>query len=156
MPSPINEYNKRINTIRSEIRNLKTAHFKTATKISTIEKTYNINFSLYLDTLTGEMYGDKRAIITLTTEDNSEMISACYVDGIDPAFVANNRFLAVHKITSDPGEVKYEIIVISQNPNDFNTLWGGGSVNLNYTIRLVGSSQFNISVEYRNYLGGSS
>lgn len=154
MNSEIELYNKRINALKREIRNLKTAHFKTATTISTISKTANITFSLYLDTNTYEIYGDKRAIITLTTTDNSEMISACYINGLTSNL--NSRYISVQRITSSAGTIKYEVVIISQNTDDFNTLIGGGSVNLNYTLTLVGSSKFNTSVSYRNFLGGSS
>ncbi len=149
-------YDERIKNLEREVRQLKTSHFKTATKISTISKTIGITFSLYLDTNTFEIYGDKRAIITLTTSDNSDMISACYVNGLNPTMINNNRFLKVQRIVSDSGKVKYEVIIISYNSDDYNTLSGGGSVNLNYTLTLVGSSNFTASVSYRNFFGGSS
>lgn len=156
MNSEIYLLNKRINALESEIRNLKTAHFKTATTINTMTATANITFSLYLDQLTGEIYGDKRAIITLVTEDNTEMVSACYVNGLDPTMTQNNRFMEVQRINSANGQIKYEVLITSQNADDFATLMGGGSVVLDYTLTLVGSSKFTASVDYRNILGGSS
>ena len=154
MSSGINEYNKKINYLKNELRNLKTAHFKTATTIETMTVNTSVSFSLYLDPITNEIYGDKRAIITLTTADNSEMLSACYIDGLDANM--NNRYLRVQRITSTSGAIKYEIIITSSNMDDYNTLAGGGSVNLSYGVTLVGSRQFIPSVEYRNFFGGSS
>lgn len=154
MNSGINLYNKKINNLKREIRNLKTAHFKTATTIKTMSSTTNITFSLYLDTNTNEIYGSERAIITLTTTDNSEMISACYINELNANL--DDRYLRVQRITSDPGTIKYEIIIISYNQNDYTILGGGGSVNLNYTLTLVGSSKFTSSISYRSFFGGSS
>lgn len=156
MSTEIDLYNKRINALKAEIRYLKTAHFKTATKISTMTATIPITFSLYLNNNTGDIYGDKRAIITLETLDNSEMISSCYVNNLTPSFINDNRYLSVNRITSDIGEIKYEVIVISQNYDDFVELSNGGSINLNFTLTLVGSSRFTPSVVYRNFFGGSS
>lgn len=151
-----NLYNQKIISLKNEIRYLKTAHYKTATKISTMQNSVSINFSLFLNPDTYEIYGDKRAIITLTTSDNSDMISSCYIDEVGPSLVSDYRFVSVDRITSDVGKVKYEVIVMSQNPDDYTTLIGGGSINLNFTATLIGSSRFITSIEYRNFLGGSS
>lgn len=148
-------FGKRIQDLEQEIRQLKTAHFKTASKISTISKTIGISFSLYLDTNTNEVYGSKRAIITLDA-NGSDMISACYVNELSPSLIQNNRFLRVQRITSNPGEIKYEVIIISYNYDDYTILSGGGSVDLNYTLTLIGSSNFTPLVSYRNFFGGSS
>ena len=148
-------YDKRINNLMSEIRNLKTAHFKTATTINTMELNKTVNFSLTLDSLSGQVFSTQRAIITMTSEDGSNMISACYLNGITPSNI-DDRYVFVKRISSDDGQRKYEVVVFSQNADDWNTLWGGGSVNLSYSLRLVGSSKFTASVSYRNILGGSS
>lgn len=148
-------YAQRIKTLRREIRQLKTAHYKTATTISTLESDAALSFSLMLDTLSGSIYSTQRAIITMTASDNTNMISACYLVGVTPDNYAN-RYPAVRRMQAPPGQSKYEVAVTSQNADDYNTLAGGGSVNLSYTVRLVGSSEFNVGVSYRSITGGSS
>lgn len=145
---------KRLNDLKREIRYLKTAHFKTATTINTMTLNQTVNFSLTLDGLSGNIYSTRRAIITLTTDNSSEMVSACYLTGVTPSNL-NDRFIFIKRIASGVGEVKYDVAVFSQNASDYNTLAGGGSVNLSYTLEAVGSSKFSLSVEYHNILGGS-
>lgn len=145
---------RRLNDLKREIRYLKTAHFKTATTINTMILNQNLNFSLTLDGLSGNIFSTRRAIITLNTDDGSEMVSSCYLNGITPSNL-NNRFVFIKRIASDAGQVKYDVAVFSQNADDYDTLAGGGSVNLTYNIQAVGSSKFSLSVEYHNILGGS-
>ena len=149
-------YAKRILALEKEIRELKTAHYKTATTISTMESTSTINFSLGLfgDQMWQEVWSTKRAIITLTTEGGEDMISACYLVGVTPNNL-NMRYVYLRRIDSNPGQVKYEALVYSQNYDDYDTLSGGGSVNLSYTIKAIGSSKFSISIQYKNLEGGS-
>ena len=146
---------KELEYLRKEIKNLKTAHVKTATTISTMEASGSVNFSLKLDTLTGQMYSTKRAVITLTSSNSTNFISACYLDGATPSNL-NSRYVIVNRLSSASGLVKFEVMVISQNGDDYNTLSGGGSVNLSYNIKMVGSSKFSTSIDYRNIDGGSS
>lgn len=145
---------KRLNDLKREIRYLKTAHFKTATTINTMTLNQTVNFSLTLDGLSGNIFSTQRAIITLTTDDSSEMVSACYLNNMTPSNL-DDRFIFIKRVASNPGQVRFDIAVFSQNANDYNTLYGGGSVNLSYSLQLVGSSKFSISVEYHNILGGS-
>ena len=144
---------KRIGDLEREIRELKTAHYKTATTISTTTKTQNLSFLLKIYN-EWEVWSSKRAIITISTTDGSNMVSACYVDGITPSNL-NMRYPYVNRLSSGDGEVKFEVLVYSQNSNDFNTLSGGGTVNLNYTVQIVGSSNFTVSVTYKNTESGS-
>lgn len=148
-------YADRIKNLEREIRQIKTAHYKTATTINTMAANVATSFSLVLDQLSGSIYSSQRAIITMSALDNTNMISACYLVGINPDNYAN-RFVIIKRLQSSTGQAKYEAIVISQNPDDFNTLIGGGTVNLNYTLQLVGSSRFSASVSYRAITGGSS
>jgi hypothetical protein len=145
---------KRLNDLKREIRYLKTAHFKTATTINTMTLNQTVNFSLTLDGLSGNIFSTQRAIITLTTDDSSEMVSACYLNNMTPSNL-DDRFIFIKRVASNAGQVKYDVAVFSQNANDYNTLYGGGSVNLSYSLQAVGSSKFSISVEYHNILGGS-
>lgn len=147
-------YDKKIKTMEEEIRNLKTAHFKTSTTINTITRTNNINFSLTLDDLSGNIFSTQRAIVTLTTSDNSDMISSCYLYNITPSGL-DDRFVQIQRLQSNTGIVRFGIAVFSQNYDDWVTLSNGGSVNLSYTIQTVGSSKFTTSITYKNIDGGT-
>lgn len=149
------EFDEQINYLKGEITELKTAHIKTATKISTMELNTNVSFSLTLDQLSGQMFSTERAIITMTSSNSTNMISACYLDGATPTNL-DSRLVFINRINSDSGKTKFEVVVFSENENDYNTLIGGGSVNLTYTVKLLGSSKFALSVEYRSITGGSS
>lgn len=144
---------ERIKNIEKEIKNLKTARFKTAATISTITQNSSITLPLKIfgDPLTYyEVISSKRAIVTFTTTDNTNMIGALYLDGVTPSNL-NKRYIFVHKLNSSAGQSRYAIYIYSQNEGDFNTLSGGGSVNLSYNIQGVGSSQFTMSVSYEDF-----
>lgn len=143
----------RIKYIEQEIKNLKTARFKTASTISTITSDNSISLPLKLfgDASTYyEVISSKRAVVTLTTADNTNMISALYLKGVTPNNL-NDRYIFIHKLNSAAGQARFAIYVYSQNVNDFNTLAGGGSVNVNYDIQAVGSSRFTMSIKYEDF-----
>lgn len=140
--------------LQNEIRALKTTHIKTASKISTLEKSTSVSFSLTMpDPYT--IVGSKRAIVTLTTTDGTDMISACYLSGATPTNL-DSRYPFIYRLSSSAGQAKYEVVVVSQNYDDYQTISGGGTVNLTYNLKIVGSSDYSVSVSYRNILGGSS
>lgn len=149
------EFDEQIKYLKDEIKQLKTAHIKTATTINTMDLNKNVAFSLTLDELSGQMFSTQRAIITMTSSNSTNMISACYLDGATPSNL-DSRFIFINRIASDSGKVKYEVVVFSENENDYIALSGGGSVNLNYTVKLIGSSKFTANVDYRGITGGSS
>lgn len=147
-------YDKKIKDLEREILNLKTGYFKTATTISTTTKNTTLNFSLALDSLSGTISSSQRAIITLTTNNNTNMINACYLVGATPTNL-DSRTVQIQRLRPINGTIRFGIAVFSQNQNDFNTLMGGGSVNLSYTIQAVGSSDFSLSISYKPITGGT-
>lgn len=147
-------YDKKIKDLEREIRNLKTTHIKTATTINTMTQNITVNFSLMLDALSSNIYSTQRAVVILTTSDSSNMISACYLYNATPVSL-NDRFVSIKRLKANNGVVRFGVAVFSQNINDYNTLAGGGSVNLSYTLQLVGSSEFNSSVIYKPIAGGT-
>ncbi len=145
---------KKIKDLEAKVRYLKTTHFKTATTISTLSKDVGVNFSLTLESLSGSIYSTKRAVISLTTTDGSDMVSACYLKGATPTSI-DDRQLEILRLQPQDGVIRYGVAVTSGNADDYDTLSGGGLVNLSYTIELVGTSNFNVSVEYKNINGGT-
>ena len=147
-------YDEKIKSLDREIRSLKTTYFKTATTINTMTKNDTVSFSLTLDNLSGNIFSTKRAIVTLTTSDASNMISACYLYNMTPSGL-DDRFVQIQRLQPTSGSVRFGIAVFSLNYNDWVTLSNGGSVNLSYTIRTVGSSKFTTSITYKNIDGGT-
>lgn len=144
---------ERLKYIGQEIKNLKTAHFKTASTISTMTVNNTVSFNLKLygnPMLYYEIFSAKRAVVTLTTTDSTNMISALYLRNLTPS-TTNNRYIFTHRLASQPGEAKFVIYVYSQNQDDYTTLAGGGSVSVSYDIQGVGSSQFTMSISYEDY-----
>lgn len=146
---------RKLKDLQQKVRFLKTTHFKTATTISTMTREINVGFSLTLDSLSGEVYSTSRAIITATTDDSSDMISACYLAGATPSLL-DDRQVEILRLQPRDGEARFGVAITAGNANDYNTLAGGGSVNLSYTIQVVGSSRFNLGLEYRSINGGTS
>lgn len=142
-------YAEKINAIEREITTLKTAQTKSAATIVMATDTVNLNFTLR-DVNT--MASDKRAIITLTTDNGEDMISSCYLVGITPSNY-NNRYCFIDRGQPSMSESVFEVYVYSANSDDWQTLEDGGTVNLSYTVQLIGSSAFTTSVEYKNIDG---
>lgn len=144
---------KKMEYFKKEIRNLKTAHLKTATTLATTSKSGAVSLPLQLFGDPGVYWlvaSSKKAVVTLTTTDNTNMISALYLTGVTPSNVDDRRIF-VYRVASNPGECKFEIAVYSENQNDYNTLSGGGSVNVGYNIQAVGTSNFNINITYKDF-----
>lgn len=142
---------ERIKNIGREIEALKTARFKTATTISTMTVNGSVNLPLKLVGPTRyDIISSKQAIITLTTADNTNMVSALYLRNITPSTV-NDRYIFIDRLASDAGQAKFAMYVYSHNEDDFNTLSGGGSITLNYGVQGVGSSRFTISITYEDF-----
>jgi len=147
-------YAQRIKTLEREIRNLKTSHVKTATTISTMYIDDSVSFSLMLDPLSGNIVSTQRAILTLSTTDGTNMLSACYINNASPVGL-NDRTVEIIRLQPQNGNIRFGIAVFSQNINDYNTLAGGGSVNLTYNIRSVGTSNFITTIDYKAISGGA-
>lgn len=150
----IKEFNQRINNLKNEITNLKTAHFKTATTLSTMSKQGSISLDLKLyGTSYYEVISEKRAVITMTTSDDTNMIGAVYLLGVTPSNVDDRRIFC-ERLSSGSGQLKFAIYVYSQNETDFETLYDGGSVTLNYNIECVGTSRFTVDIKYEDFYKG--
>lgn len=145
---------EKLKSLRNEVRNLKTAHIKTASTISTMTQAVTVNFSLQLDDLSGQIFSTQRAVITLTSADGTEMVSACYLQGITPSNI-DDRYIEINTLQPQGGKARYGVAVTVGNFNDYQTLVGGGTVNLSYTLQLVGTSRFTASVSYRPLNGGT-
>lgn len=146
---------EKIKYFRRELTNLKTSHIKTATTISTMEATGAVNFSLTLDSLSGQVYSTQRAVITLNSSNSTNFVSACYLDGATPTNL-NRRLVYVERLDAGAAQCRFGIAVFSTNPDDYTTLAGGGSVDLTYNFKVVGSSKFSTTISYKAINGGTA
>lgn len=147
------DLDQKIKYFEKEIRDLKTAHVKTSTTIATLEKPATIVLPLKLFGTPGqywEVISSKKAVLKLTSTDGTDMISALYINGLAPQQL-NNRYVFVRRRASGAGSVAYEVYAYSYNNNDYDTLAGGGTINLNYSLTAVGSSNYNLAVSYEEF-----
>lgn len=152
MSNTVDKLSEKIIHIGEELKNLKTAHVKTATTLATTAKETRLSFSLVLHSWGGlysEIFSSKRAHVTLTTTDGTDMMSELYLKGVTPANI-NRRNIFVRRCAGSAHNALYEVWVYSQNPDDYDVLSGGGTINLEYTVQGVGTSNFNISVRYED------
>lgn len=137
----------KLKKLESELRLLKTAHIKTATTISTTYRTAVVKFSLTKADYGGNTYSTQDAIIEATTQNGDDMVCACYIDGLTPA-VLDDRLLMMDGLAAEAGKRSFRLTVLSGNAQDYNILSGGGEVNITYVVRVVGTSEFNLTVRY--------
>lgn len=150
-----NLLSEKINYFKNEIRNLKTAHTKTATAIATTWTTdlITIRLKLYGDPMVyQEVIGSKKAVIRLTSEDSTNMVSAAYLFNMSPGDL-KDRHIFIRRRAANRGEAVFEVSVYSQNADDYNWLSGGAGryIDVDYVIMSVGSSKFSTSVSYEDY-----
>lgn len=144
---------QKIKDMKREICYLKTAHYKTATNITTATQNVNINFTLMLNTMSGEVYSTQRAVV-IATSTSGNMVSACYLNS-NPTYI-DHRFVEIMRLSPKTGKSRFGVAVTAGNSDDYEKLYNGETVNLEYTIQIVGTSNFNISVSYQDIDGGTS
>lgn len=152
----IDIFNQKIHYLKTEITNLKTAHFKTATSLATmsVDSSISLQLKLYGNPMTYyEMITEKKAIITMTTLDNTEMIGSVYLKGMTPSTI-NDRRIFCEKLSSTNGQLRFAVYAYSQNESDYNTLSGGGQIFLEYNIECVGTSRFVVNISYEDFYKG--
>lgn len=151
MMNMLEVFTGRLNALKAEVRNLKTAHFKTSTALAVASQNSQVSFALKAyGTYAISVMSEKKAIVTLTTADGTNMVSAVYLKGATPSNL-NRRRVFVDRLNSSAGQARFAIWVYSQNPDDFTALSGGGQIDVSYAIECVGTSRFNVSIEYVDY-----
>lgn len=145
----------KLKKIIEEVRDLKTSPIKTATQLATEKKSINITMpmTVHPGASPSYAYSYKRAFITATSSDGSNMITSCTVQNNAGDVQSHN--LLVRSVTIFPVEcgdiATYSAIVYSRNSNDIQMLVGGGSVTLNYTIDFICTSDFTLSIRYEDF-----
>ena len=137
--------------LEREILAFKTSHFKTATTISTMSKVVRVGFDLVLHQYLYEWISSgKIALITLTTEDDTTMLSNMYIRGLTQSTLGERTLIGSRLVSSAPNQAKYELWMYSYSYDDYVTLSGGGQIHLDFDVECIGTSRFRVDVEYVN------
>jgi len=148
-------FTARIKKMTEEVRDLKTCPIKTATQLATKKKSINIvmDMTVFPHPPYTYAFSVKKAFITATSNDGSNMITSCTVQ--DNAGDVSGHNLAGRSISIFSVEcgstATYSAVVFSTNNNDIQTIVGGGTVTLNYTIDFICTSDFTLSIRYEDF-----
>lgn len=125
---------------------LKTGYPKTATALATKETDMTLSFSLSLPPKPpyNIAYFDLK---TITANSSENMICAIY---LNPDNEAQNYDMKGRSITIIPrkcgSQTVFDISGASTNTNDIDQLVGGRSVTLDYSFKIVGTSDYTVSI----------
>lgn len=142
----MSEFNTMIDRMGQEILALKTSKVKTSGTLAIQEQSVALSLPLTLNTLSGEVYSSKQAVITLKASDGSNFLSSLYLEmsGVD------NRVFRANRQYSDAGVVKFVVIITAGNATDWQTLYGGGSVTINFNANVRTTSECSLSLAYED------
>lgn len=148
-------FTARVKKMTEEVRDLKTCPIKTATQLATKKKSINISMpmTVHPGTSPSYAYSYKRAYITATSSDGSNMLTSCTLQD-NAGDVEDHNLLgrAVSIFSVECGSAAtYSAVVYSRNYNDIQTITGGGTLVLNYTIDFICTSDFMLSVRYEDF-----
>lgn len=87
---------------------------------------------------------DKYAEIIATSTDGKNMIGTCTLRSSD------DRSLDLRRLITDQGQLGWSLIIIDGNDSDWQTVPGGGSVSVTYTIDIRTSSNCNVTINYKD------
>lgn len=140
----MSEFNTMINRMEQEILALKTSKVKTSGTLAIQEQSVALSLPLTLNTLSGQVYSSKQAVITLKSSDEGNFLSSLYLGmtGVD------NRVFRVNRRYSDAGVVKFVVIITAGNATDWQTLYGGGSVTVSFNANIRTTSECSLSLAY--------
>lgn len=140
-----------IKYIEDEINNLKTSYLKVASEVKVITDTVDVQFSLEHIPHYPYATSTKIAEVAVTTTDGNNALCTLTLDATGDAAGYD---LSGRTITNSPrsrGSVNtFDVYVTSANSDDIDTLDGGGSITLNYTMTVTCSSAFTTEVTYRD------
>lgn len=122
------EFFRYLKEVKDEILALKNTASLSAEVLTT--KSYTKNFTAKISLgAPGGVYSEKIYILTLKSDRN--FLASVYQGGSN----FNKRYLDVYRMTSSANQHVYHIKVRSLNNSDISTVQGGGSVNVNFSIK---------------------
>jgi hypothetical protein len=148
-----NTFDNEILKLEQEIIALKTCPIKTATQMATKAVQQALSFNLEMTPfIQNYCWGENAIILTLTSTDGNAMLTSCTLENSGDASGHNLSGRSVNIRQKECGVTSvYRIYVTSVNNSDYETLDSGGSVTVNYTVLLTGTSDFTVSVTTEPY-----
>lgn len=144
----VDAFDMEIVRLENELRAYKSADAKSATMLQTQIYTQQISFDLELVSVQGVtmVRSDKAAIIEFESGDNNPLVSVNYeISGLD-----NRTIRDIPYYDTQTDRIGRMVFIYSNNQSDLSTLQGGGSVNLNYTMKITSTAEMSISVSYQD------
>ena len=148
-------FTARVKKMTEEVRDLKTCPIKTATQLATKKKSINLvmDMTIFPTPPYNYAYSVKKAFITATSNDGSNMITSCTVNpnaGDVEDHNLGGRSVSIFSVECG-STATYSAVVFSRNNADIQTLVNGGTVTLYYTIDFICTSDFTLSVRYEDF-----
>lgn len=138
-----------IRNLRREAESLKISYVKTASAIKTKSEQVQITFTL--DSMTAGWIDPDTWYVTAETLTVGRAMACSITLDNDGTTVQNhnlnNRTLTFTKLQGGDYN-KWRIDLNSLNINDFNTISGGGKVELTYYFTITGTADFTIGVSH--------
>lgn len=143
-------FSQDITNLIREAEALKISHIKTATAITT--KTVEIPVQIELDSVSpfGTVYSSSNKKVIAETLTSSRAMACSLTLNNDGTTVIGHdlKLRTVNIIRLQGGDYnEWLVAVTSLNPDDLSIVVGGGTVTLNYTMAITGTSNFTARVE---------
>lgn len=87
---------------------------------------------------------DKYAEIIATSTGGKNMLGTCTLRSSD------DRTLDLRRLITNQGQLGWSLIIIDGNASDWQTVQGGGSVTVSYTIDIRTTSNCTIEINYKD------
>lgn len=135
--------------IKKEILALKNTTTLTATAIKIKESNHSLSYTFNIDTFGGIYDKDYYYVIKITNPSGGGFFSTIYQRGT----VFGHRYLSIRKCfnTGNNTDHTYQVMCRSLNPSDANTVFGGGSVNYTYNIKILTTADCTITITKTRY-----
>ena len=149
-----NTFEQEIKKLEQEVIDLKTCPIKSSAQIMTksIDQPVSYDLTYFSQVPLNFVWGINTVIITMTSTDGKAMLTSCYLKNSDDAAGHNLQLRTISILQSSAGTVaQYRASLFSRNQNDISTMYGGGSVTLNYQLVLTATSDFTVSITTEPY-----
>ena len=144
----MSEFDSMFKDMKNEVLALKTMHIKTPETMKTTSKSFSVSIPLKLIVAAGSVaVGAKMSVFTCTSSDGDDFLATCTLKGTT---TLNGRIIYAHRTYAQTGQVIFNVFVSNGNEQDYQTLWNGGSVTVNFNVEITTTSSVSITQKYEN------
>lgn len=142
-----NEFDNDIVSMSREIAAMKQEKEKSANVLQTESTSQSLSFDLEIAGMMATyVRSDKMAIIDIDTGGNNPLIGVTFdISGLD-----NRTIRSVPIYNENTGNIGYMVYILSNNSDDISTLSGGGSVTLNYNVKISSTAAITTTITYED------